>query len=115
MKNMQMPQPSTQRLAGIEWREHYNCYSATIAGWFHLGFSWSMDRSDPGYRINVGGRILKVRGTSAADAAQKAVLVARKLLLKASVEVETAAYALGQSEADLSQIQPASPVESTHE
>jgi hypothetical protein len=70
-------------LAGLEWSERYNCFHAVVAGWLTLSFSWSLDRSQSGYHITVGGRKLKVRGTSAEDSAAKAVAAARALLSKA--------------------------------
>jgi hypothetical protein len=81
-------------LVGIKWSERYNCYTARIAGWLELAFSYDItapkDGSERGYRISVAGARLKGRGTSPEHAARITVASAKALLAKALKELEEA-------------------------
>jgi hypothetical protein len=75
---------SSPTLAGVTWQERYNCYSARVAGWLDLAFSYR----DGAYHVSVSGMRLKTVGTDPDHAARIAVAAARQLLDKAQKELE---------------------------
>jgi len=77
--------PAQQELSGVVWLEHYGCYSATLAGWVPMGFSYEKT----GYRVTVAGKTLKRRAPSIEEAAKNAVAMAKLLSnsLVAALEV----------------------------
>lgn len=80
---------STHELSGVKWAESFNCYTATIAGWLKLSFSYQAVKAERGYySIIVGGATLKAHGTDPLDSSQIAVEAARRLLAKASEELK---------------------------
>ena len=78
---------STTVLAGITWSERYQCYSARIAGWLDLAFSYR----DGAYRVSVADRRLKTTASDPEFAAKLAVAAAKALLAKAQKELEAGA------------------------
>ena len=74
---------STPTLAGVIWQERYNCYSARVAGWLDLAFSYR----EGAYHVSVFGVRLKAAGTSPDHAARIAVEAAKALLARAQKEL----------------------------
>ena len=72
-----------QVLAGIEWRERYACYTAKVANWLEMSFSYSND----GYSVTVAGKSGKEPQKSAEAAAEYCVKIAKQLLSKAQAEL----------------------------
>ena len=77
------PTGSTPILAGITWHEQYGCYSARIAGWLNLAFSYR----DGAYHVSVAERSLKTTASDPESAAKLAVAAAKALLEKAQKEL----------------------------
>ena len=71
--------PTSPTLAGLVWREHFGCYSAKVAEWLELSFSYQKG----GYRVVVAGHAMRARGRDPQSAAALAVEAARMLLRKA--------------------------------
>ena len=74
---------SSPTLAGVIWQERYNCYSARVAGWLDLAFSYR----DGAYHVSVFGNRLKTAGTDPEHAAKIAVEAAKVMLNKAQKEL----------------------------
>ena len=74
---------SSPTLAGVIWQERYDCYSARVAGWLDLAFSYR----DGAYHVSVFGQRLKAAGTDSEHAAKIAVEAARVMLERAQKEL----------------------------
>lgn len=83
------PAPSKVVLSGVEWHENFNCFTAKLGGWLNVGFSYSMDRNTPGYKLSVGGVTLKRMACDQKEAAALVVEAAKRLLKKALVSIES--------------------------
>jgi hypothetical protein len=84
--------PTVEPLAGVKWTTQYGYYRAKIAGWLDLSFSWESGTKGcarNGFRVFVGGAMLKARGSDPEDAARIAVAGAKSLLARASKELPT--------------------------
>jgi hypothetical protein len=85
-------------LAGLEWFEHYNCFTTYLNGWLKLSFEYDSDS----YKIQVAEKTLQARAKTPEDAAATAVKAARIWALRIvdhldEIQKVEAAKALPQS------------------
>lgn len=72
-------------LAGLVWKEQYNCYSTRLGGWLTLSIVWDGSR---GYKVGFPGMRLKAAHFKSAEEAAKALVgYAKEMLEKALEEV----------------------------
>ena len=65
--------PATIKMAGLDWRSQYGCYSTIVAGWVPLGLTYT----PRGYIVTIAGYEMKTRPASLEEAADHAVSVLR--------------------------------------
>ncbi len=73
-RHFKLPSPQTVEIAGVKWREHYQCYMVKLAGVLELSFAHTKGT----YEVRVLGQDIGVADTREA-AAQMALSEARRI------------------------------------